>query len=392
MQLRLLRPSLVVVTLCTIYLVSLVARAGTLRELIQPGWGGHMGYDGQFTYFYALDPFTAPDKVGSICFRQTFLPRYVFQPDLHKFYQPLWECDFPAYRAQRILHAAISRIFGFGQPDLVILAMTLTNLLALGLGTAAAAGVLQSMGVNKWFALLFGLTPGFFLAPSTSTTETVAYALVALALYAHTRKQIGWMSVFFALAALAKETTLFFPAGYCAYLLFNRQWRTMFLVGIVSLLPFLAWQAVLYVWLGSVGIGSGGAGGTPFEFIPYNGVFWLLRSNDPVFQARGLITVLSVLVPSVWAMIYALRDLFGGRTPQTRLFAWLLLANAVIMPFVPLSTYFSQFAIARFLPGFALAVLVYAAQVRRMRPSVWRFATAFGVLWILWMFLLAQSL
>ena len=73
------------------------------------------------------------------------------------------------------------------------------------------------------------------------------------------------------LAGLTRELALIFPAACTLALLFNdrKLWGAAW--GILVLLPFAAWQIFLRFWLGSWGLGSGGALSSSFELIPYHG-------------------------------------------------------------------------------------------------------------------------
>jgi len=70
----------------------------------------------------------------------------------------------------------------------------------------------------------------------------------------------------------------------------SRQYGFALAVG----LPFIAWQGVLWAWLGRPGVGVGSAMATPFERLPFAGLarvatvslpaFWLLLAIEgPLF-------------------------------------------------------------------------------------------------------------
>jgi hypothetical protein len=372
-------PAAFVVALCSLYCAFVVLRAGDIQELIRPRAAGSEGYDGQFTAWIAADPIGAEQQIGALCRYQTL--GYVYERTLHRQLGRLFDCEQPAYRYQRILSAAIARLLSLGQAALVPYAILLTNLTALGLGTAALAALLRMARVRAWYALVYGLFGGIFFAVRASTTEPLAYGLALIALLALQRQQFGWSAAIFGLAALAKEVTLITAGGAALALLLNRQWRAALLIGLGALIPFLAWQIVLWAWLGSFGIGSGGAGATPFEIVPYNGIWRIFEFGvTPITLAFAIIPILMGMIPSLWALWRSGRDLLRG---NWTLYSLILLANAAIIPFTPRSTFAEPFGLARFLPGLVISLLLYAAHFKLRRPlrysTLWLF---FGVLFL----------
>jgi hypothetical protein len=119
-------------------------------------------------------------------------------------------------------------------------------------------------------------------------------------------------------------------------------------------------------WLGRTGIGSGGAMATPFEIIPFNGI-WRLNTEYgfSVFLLFGLIPIITAVLPTLWALWRGVRDVLKRRWHP---YVFLMLANAAIIPFVPYSTYREPLGIARFLVGLVICVVLYAAMRRALRP------------------------
>lgn len=307
---------------------------------------GTEGYDGQFAYYIARDPANSPDCL-----------------------------DAPAYRLQRILLPALGRALSLGYTPLIPWVFVGVNLLALVVSTALLEVLLRQARVSRWYALTYGLFPGVFMAVRLSTTEALAYGLVVGALWLTTRERWMGAAILLALAALAKETTLLCAAGVVLFLLRGRRWRRAALLMAIVAAPFLAWQIALLAWLGTPGIGSGGALATPFEIIPYRGV-WRIATEGGwlVFLVLGVLLVLpAAVLPSLWGLWRAARD---WQSRQCDLPACLLLANAAIMPFVPFSTYREFLGLLRFMPGLVLAVVWYAAVHRRRR------ALLYSTLWI----------
>ncbi len=341
---RKLRPWMVVTALCALYLgVLFVKYGGNIHEFVRPSLTGAEGYDGQFTYTIALDPANAAPHL-----------------------------DVPAYRYQRILHPLLVRLLSLGQEPLIPWVMVLTNVIALAVGTAALERLLTEEHVSRWYALTYGLFSGVFFAVRYSTTEPLAYGLVLLAILAGQRGRLVWQAALLALAVLAKETTIFFIAGYLVYDALERRWREAIRLALVGLLPFVLWQIFLALWLGQPGIGSGGAMATPFEIVPFRGILRLADYGP--FVVFGLLLLPFAVLPTLWALWRGGRDVVKRRWHP---YVFLMLANAAIMPFVPFSTYREPLGIARFLVGLVIGVVLYAA-LRKARRAL-----LYSTLWVL---------
>ncbi len=370
-----IRPWLLVMAVCLIYVAIIgvayrnvleFVRIGTRYDSVDYSRDAY-GYDGQFAYYIARDPLTAP---------------------LH--------LDVPAYRYQRIVYPALARLLSFGQMPLIPYVMILINLIALTAGTALLEGLLVAERVSRWYALTYGLFSGVFIAVRASTNEALAYALVIAAIAAMARSGLiespkpiaeggesepprfspWWVIIstaLFGLAALTKETTLFFPAGYVLYLLVRRRWDVALTVALGSIVPFALWQVYLHGWLGAWGIGSGGAGATPFEIIPFNGIWQIAGSGLTAFVLFGVIPLAGALLPTVWALWRTIADVWARRWHP---YVFLLLSNAAIMPFVPFSTYREPLGIFRFMVGLVISVVLYAA-LRKARRVL-----NYSTLWI----------
>jgi len=349
-------PWIVVLTLCILYIaIVLIRNNGDPLALVTIGTrfsqgipGGTEGYDGQFVYYIARDPSNAAQYL-----------------------------DVPAYRFQRILLPTLGRALALGQEGLIPWALLLINLISLAAGTWLLEQLLLQYNVSRWYALTYGLTVGIFASVRLSLSEPLAYALVLGGITFANRERWVESAVIFALAALAKETTLFFVAGYSLYLFTRRHWRTAILFGAIAVLPFAAWQFVLRNSLGTFGIGSGGALATSFEPVPFAGVVRILM-DTPAESRAGLLVVFSVIlipfviVPTLWALWRCWVDWRNGKWSAYTL---LLFANVVIMPFVPFSTYREPLGILRFIVGLQIAVILYTAerqQTRALRNStIW---------------------
>jgi len=328
-----------------------LAQVGTRYAELLPE--GTEGYDGQFAYFIATTP--DPQSVAS-------------------------HLDVPAYRYQRILYPLLARLLAAGRAEAIPWTLLLINLAALGLGTWAVAALLEEAGLWTGYALGFGLWVGMIGGVGLDLTEPLAYALVALGWVARRRGRGVLAAVFFGLALFAKETTLLFWGAVVAsdsgVFLAVRRTRARsesgsnsvppgFLVNLFAGGAFLVWQLTLWRVFGRPGLGSGGAMATPFEPIPFMGL-WRIGQVKP--EALLLFLVIfgpTVLFPILWALVISVRDLARRRWEGETL---ALLLNAGALLFLPFSTFREPLGLVRAATGLVLAVLLYAVRNRLRRP------------------------
>ncbi len=315
----------------------LVRYQGDPFSLVRIGDTVCEGYDGQFTYFIASEPTPA-----------------LAAPHL----------DVPAYRYQRILLPLLARLAGAGRADWIVWALPALNVLAQVVGTAILEKLLVQLGVSRWYALIYGLWPGLLVAVRTDLNEPLAYALVVVAYWADQRSRIGWTGLLFGLALFAKETTILFVVAHGLYALTTRDPRRMWSVGGLALLPFALWQLVLWQVFGAPGLGSGGCLATPFELIPFMGLWRIALISLSVFGVFVLFLGPGVLLPTLWGIIAAARRLWQG---QQHPYIWAMAVNALAIPFTPFSTFREPVAMLRYAVGLVLASLLFAGLVKSWR-------------------------
>lgn len=389
----LLRPWFMAAVGCLLYCLAVIAANGgdplalvTLGTRFSAGIvNGSEGYDGQFVYYIARDAASAPALIAN-------------------------GGDFPAYRFQRILLPVLGGWLSFGQVDWIPWALLAVNLVALAAGTALLEALLIQAGVSRWYAVGYAFSLAIFGSVRLSLPEPLAYGLVIAGVYLVGRERWLWGAAVFALAALTKETALVFVGGYGVYLLLARRWRLMLAFGLIAVLPFIALQVWLYQRFGSFGIGSGGALATGFEIIPFNGVLrilteplavdfrfavlpfgsYLLIPTEQVFAPVrivifGIFLLLLgpfVLLPTVWGLWQVVKQF---RARRTHPLVALLAINALVMLFVPFSTYREWLGILRFTAGLQIALILYAAHFKTRR------ALRYSTLWFMTMILLVAS-
>ncbi|MBN1221441.1 MAG: hypothetical protein JXM69_21150 [Anaerolineae bacterium] len=335
-------PTFLVTLIGLIYVVGvLLTNDGDLRAFILLGTqfsegdpAGSEGYDGQFAYQIALDPSGAAPYL-----------------------------DVPAYRYQRILYPLLARMLAFGQPGLIPWTLIIVNIAAIGVGTWATELWLSDFRMSRWYALVYGLYGGQLLALRADMTEPLAYALVVGAMLAWQRERRLWALAAFGLAALAKETTLIFLAAYALYSLQQRQWRrTLGLCAAAA--PFVAYQLLLWRWLGAFGVGSGGANATAFSPIPLGGWLEIATVHFGAFLIISLVVVPMSIIPSLAGIWLSGRRLWQGLAHPV---IYCLLFNSLVILFLPASTFREPAAMVRLTQGLVVSMLFFGALVRSQR-------------------------
>jgi hypothetical protein len=168
---------------------------------VQPG----SGYDGQFVYRLALDPWTTEPRGYGIAL------------------------DLPAYRQQRVATAALAWVLA-GLPGIsTALALILVNAVALVVAAAYGGRLAVEAGRHPAWGLVLAFPACMPISLARDLTEPVAWAgVLAGLLYCrrrHSREREGsqrerttWASAAVALtiAVLARETSLLIVAGLLA--------------------------------------------------------------------------------------------------------------------------------------------------------------------------------
>ena len=142
------------------------------------------GYDGQFYYRLALDPFSNKERVQGIRF------------------------DNPRWRQQRILLPVLTWLIAGGEPELTATVMLAINLLAIAAITIVGGALLCRYGLSPWPALLLAFYPGFAISIERFLSEPLSCLLLLLSLLSLAYKRVAWGGIILVLAILARETAL----------------------------------------------------------------------------------------------------------------------------------------------------------------------------------------
>jgi hypothetical protein len=157
---------------------------------------------------------------------------------------------------------------------------------------------------------------------------------------------------------LTKETALVFVGGYLLFLLARRQGHRFAGLALGAGLPFLAWQLILWAWLGRPGLGSGGAGATAWELLPYRGLWSVGGVDMHALALLALVAVPLAVLPSLLSLWATGKELWQRHWhPMTTM----LLANALILLFLPQSTWREPLAMLRLTTGLVVAAINFGA-------------------------------
>jgi hypothetical protein len=149
---------------------------------------GAAGYDGQFYYRLALNPFDWSKTAYGITMDQS-------------------------YRYTRIGYPLVSWLGSFGQHDLVPASLIAVNLVCVA-GMAVLGGMFaRDSGRHAAWGLLFAAYFGLVISVGRDTAEPLAEACMLAGLLAYRRSRWVLSGVAFAFGAITRETILLAPAA-----------------------------------------------------------------------------------------------------------------------------------------------------------------------------------
>jgi hypothetical protein len=142
------------------------------------------GYDGQFYYRLALDPFT------------------------HQWSENGMRLDVPTYRQQRILMPLVAWAVTGGNARAIPNAILIINIAAVGLLAWSSARIVEKSGANAWWSAAVWMYPGWIITMTRDCAEIVEVALLVTTILAIESHRTVLGPIVATCAALAKETAL----------------------------------------------------------------------------------------------------------------------------------------------------------------------------------------
>ena len=257
------------------------------------------GFDGQFYYRLALDPFASQETGHGITL------------------------DVPALRHQRILYPLLSKALSLGSPRLLPWAMLAVNLAALCLLGWLGGLFAQSLRKHALWGVFTATYPGSLLTLTRDLVELTEVTLIVGSLLLLRRGRHVPATLLLVLALLAKETALLVAAGaalaYAADGLRGRGGRVRWHYFAAPLAVFVLWQAILFYNWGEVPVFAGRINlGAPLK--GFAGLFAYAAEYQTPLQRRVLPELL-YLVAFASAVLYCLR---AGLADAHEIIAWLL--------------------------------------------------------------------
>lgn len=300
------------------------------------------GYDGQFYYRLALDPFTRQELDHGI------------------------RLDNPPFRMQRIGYPLIVWLLSWGGTVAVPWLMVLVNLTAIGAIAFLGAKIVAQFQQSPAWALLLAFYPGLVVSLSRDLAECVALALTLAAIYsAQSRRHLlaGLLGI---VAVLCRETTLLVLLGFGVMQLFEARtntWKTNWLWYLLPPAAFLGWQGWLIHWWDQPPH-SGGLQDLGVPLVGYFKLLWNALFQPGLFSpnplADGLMrsyTLIAALGAGL-TLILTLPRL--ARAPITLVIPWT--AYAILMMCLSNVLWLSPGEFLRaFTETYALSILIAAA-------------------------------
>ena len=296
---------------------------------------GSFGYDGQFYYYLARDPFHNSALL-----------------------------DNAPFRMERMLFSVAVWVLSLGgQAGLVPFWLLALNVIGTLAGTAGLAVLLQRHALSPWFSLAFGLYLGQFASITHDVPDGLAAALIVFAFLAADRGRWIETTIWLAVAGLTRETVAVFAVGMALDAAFQREWRRALLL-LTSTLPLLAWLVALRFIFGASGLFFSSVVSKAPK-IPFAGLLGIAGASP-----RFVVTLLVITLPLLVAIGWGLRELWQGTWKASPGLLFALGVNLGLAIFLNAFTYQDLASSARITIGIPLAWMLYAA-LRQSRTVLW---------------------
>lgn len=224
-------------------------KEGVAKEYFQKGMVifDEGGYDGQFYYYVAMDP---------------FLEKGYFKN---------------AYRQQRILYPLMARLLAFGKENLLPYTFYIVNLAALAAGMYFFILILRQYSLSPMWSLFYGLSPPSIMTIQYDLPSPVSICLIIAAVYFYISRNIFLATVFMSFSFLAREDSIvvLLPLLVWDYQC-NRRFKRIILLS-SCLIPFFLWQLFVAVKLGDAPMATSAE---VVSFIPFSGIIGYIKTIE----------------------------------------------------------------------------------------------------------------
>jgi hypothetical protein len=276
---------------------------------------GAAGYDGQFFFLQAHDPFLLHDST---------LAR------MHATVDP----EF--FRIQRLGYPLLALLLAGGQASALPATMLLGNVLVLLVLTAFSASWLTRRDLSPWWSLAFALAPGMVMATFRDLSDPLSTTCALLGVLAWQERRRWLSAVALTVAVLTLEVMVAVVAALAVDALW-RAWRTRRDAPVwprlrregwpalaVPVLVFVAWQGYVLARAGGT-LGTSAAGAAPFVAMADEVRYGFTQLGPAWGAVNGLYMVLTA-----GALVLALLSLRRG--PDALNLTALVFAAFVVLP------------------------------------------------------------
>jgi hypothetical protein len=238
---------------------------------------GSTGYDGQFYYRLAADPFSDRERVLGVAF------------------------PTPGYFRQRIGYPLMVHVVAAGTPATVVAALIAVNVAAFGAIAALGARLARQLGRTPWAGLAFAAWPGFWITLGRDLTELTAMTFVLAAVLTLERDRWAVATIALVAAVLTRETTVLVAVAVVVEAV-RRRSATWMVAGAAPALTFALVQVALFTRWHTWPVREGDSGWT--GHIPMSGLARALQHvvGDGADAALPLLLIAGVVVAAAWAV------------------------------------------------------------------------------------------
>ncbi len=289
----------------------------------------NQGHDGKFFFVQANDPWIVDPEENAVVLER------------------------PVYTSQRMLYPMLAGGLGFFAPEVILWALVLTNVLMLGAGSWAVAGIARQHGVTEWLGLAFALNVGLARELFIDGAGIAAFALAALGAWALEEERIPLAAFAFTGAALTREVMAIFIA-FVVLIWFARRRAIVWRLWVPGALAVVGWAAYVRI---RIDLPFGTDQVQELTVVPFSGLAEALTSGNGDaldLLAMGVFVVLMILVPyRAWKS-----DVY---------LTWGAVGFAFLGPFLTLQVWQESFDISRALAPLVTVFVVEMFMARRRK-------------------------
>ena len=222
----------------------------------------NLGHDGKYFFVQSNDPL-------------------VLEPE-----ENIAVVDRPLYRSQRMFYPLLAGGAGFFSADVIVWALLVINVIAIGLGTWVVALLAMRMGGSPWWGLAFALNLGFISEMNIDGAGVIAAVAAFGAVVMLLDERLGWAVALLTISVLSREAMLIAVAGSAFWLWRRDRKREVLWVTVVPVAAVILWALYLRLRISfDTGLSEVQEIGWPFVGFIEAFEFW---RGDPLNMVAGL--------------------------------------------------------------------------------------------------------